>query len=272
MGKSKKKRPDGGLLWRVSLPDGPAASYVFGTMHTRDARVHGFIPGLRPLLQECRVLATEFPLEDQHMPSLPAHLPHDDWWAALSRRKKRLVTGLLEKQGLGTPEAYQAFPPLVLMQLVAASLLGDEADHPLDLALAMEAKAQGLQLSGVETFAEQVAILENIPVRTQTKQLLDLVSGFASFRKRLKKQVRWYLDQDIRQLYRDARHQLKAMRKPMLLERNQRMAARMDLMAREAPHFFAVGAAHLSGGKGVLRLLKKRGFQLEPLSLSRHDA
>jgi hypothetical protein len=37
------------------------------------------------------------------------------------------------------------------------------------------------------------------------------------------------------------------------------MADRIAAYASEGPVFFGIGAGHLAGGKGVLRLLKKAG-------------
>ena len=36
-------------------------------------------------------------------------------------------------------------------------------------------------------------------------------------------------------------------------------------MMKEKPTFFAVGAGHLGGEKGVVRLLRDKGYTLKPL-------
>ena len=40
----------------------------------------------------------------------------------------------------------------------------------------------------------------------------------------------------------------------------------MKTMMAEMPTFFAVGAGHLAGQKGVINLLRKEGYTLTPLS------
>jgi uncharacterized protein YbaP (TraB family) len=55
------------------------------------------------------------------------------------------------------------------------------------------------------------------------------------------------------------------MRSALIYRRNQHMARAFADIAREKPLFCAVGAGHLPGGKGMLRLLKQRGFRIEPI-------
>jgi uncharacterized protein YbaP (TraB family) len=55
------------------------------------------------------------------------------------------------------------------------------------------------------------------------------------------------------------------MRKLLLYERNTIMAERFAEIARQESLFCAVGAGHLSGKKGLLRLLKKEGFKVRPI-------
>jgi uncharacterized protein YbaP (TraB family) len=45
------------------------------------------------------------------------------------------------------------------------------------------------------------------------------------------------------------------------------MAHRLNLMVREQSLFAAIGAGHLAGEKGVLRLLKKQGLKLKAIEV-----
>lgn len=270
MAKPKRKGKNESLLWKIDAPGKGTSSYLLGTMHTRDARVHALLPGLEPYLASCAVLATEFSFEESAADPGTAWQPVDDWWEELSRKQRRQTESLMARLGLGDPAAYRTLPPLILVQLITGELLGKEAAEPLDMVLAEKARSMGLRLSGVETLEEQIGLLRNVPLSLQRKQLVHLVADFSKFRKQLDKQVSWYLEQDIRKLYKDARKQLKGLRKLMLFGRNRVMADRMASMFEESPHFFAVGAAHLGGGKGVLRLLKQKGFRVTAIPLG-HD-
>jgi Uncharacterized protein conserved in bacteria len=74
-----------------------------------------------------------------------------------------------------------------------------------------------------------------------------------------------YAQGDIQGLYKSAKKDAKGMRKVLLYRRNRLMAKRFAEIASREPLFCAVGAGHLAGGKGMLRLLKNAGFSLRPV-------
>ena len=77
--------------------------------------------------------------------------------------------------------------------------------------------------------------------------------------------VHWYRNGAVRELYKAAKKDAKGMRKILLFERNVMMVSRFVKIARENSLFCAVGAGHLAGKKGMLRLLKKEGFHIHPV-------
>jgi uncharacterized protein YbaP (TraB family) len=52
---------------------------------------------------------------------------------------------------------------------------------------------------------------------------------------------------------------------PLLTDRNKKWIPKIETVARETPTFFGVGAGHLGGENGVIMLLKKAGFTVEPV-------
>jgi uncharacterized protein YbaP (TraB family) len=79
----------------------------------------------------------------------------------------------------------------------------------------------------------------------------------------VKKMLEWYRRGEIRQLYQAAKRDAKGLRRVLIYDRNALMAQRFAEIARREPLFCAVGAAHLAGQKGMLRLLKRDGFRVE---------
>ena len=77
--------------------------------------------------------------------------------------------------------------------------------------------------------------------------------------------MQWYREGDIRQLFQVAKKDARGMRRLLLYERNASMVKRFSEIALGKSLFCAVGAGHLAGAKGMLRLLKKQGFKLKPL-------
>ena len=50
-------------LWRISSPQLPAASYLFGTVHSRDDRAYQWGDSVLPALQRVQVVAGELEIE-----------------------------------------------------------------------------------------------------------------------------------------------------------------------------------------------------------------
>lgn len=255
------------LLWQLIHESSERRSYVFGTMHTRERKVHAFLPLIQPFLKECQVVSTEFRLEEQEAMPDVSMFAAGDWWERLSKSQQRQVRRQLERLNLGDVDQYRHLAPLLLVQAITSELLGKEAPLSLDFALAHQGRELGLRWEGIETLEKQWGLLKTLSVKDQCRQLVDMVSHFSKFKKQLRRQVQWYLKQDIQRLYKVTRKSLKNLRKPLLLKRNESMALRIADMSSRESCFHAIGAAHLGGGKGVLRLLKKQGFILQPISL-----
>ena len=51
----------------------------------------------------------------------------------------------------------------------------------------------------------------------------------------------------------------------IILDRNRRMAERLESRLHEGGRFIAVGALHLPGEQGLLELLEQRGYRLTRL-------
>ena len=64
----------------------------------------------------------------------------------------------------------------------------------------------------------------------------------------------------------DEGEQLSEYEDVLLSKRNTAWISGMKTMMEETPTFFAVGAGHLAGKKGVINLLKKEGYKLSPIS------
>ena len=57
-----------------------------------------------------------------------------------------------------------------------------------------------------------------------------------------------------------------SMRDALLYDRNIIMADRIEELGSQSSLFAAIGAGHLGGKKGVLRLLKQKGCEIIPVN------
>ncbi len=258
------------LLWRITPADGTAPSYLFGTMHVRDLRAFGWLPLAEATLAECDCFATEFDFTETDPVALSAalalpegkslqdFLPRGAWKRLQYFAKKKLGT---------TAEAIQYQHPMSVSTMLSTVFMAEEMSHSLDETLWHLARSMGKATTGVETFADQIDTLHRIPFELHITSLTWLLKNHDRQKTRLKKMMQRYANGEIQTLYKSAKKDAKGMRQILLYRRNRLMAKRFAEITRSQTLFCAVGAGHLAGGKGMLRLLKTAGFKVEPVMM-----
>ena len=261
----KKKQKT--LIWRFYTEGSSQINYLLGTMHVTDNQAFTFEEKMKKRILDCAFFATEFNLDDADLnvahaamllpngQTLSQILPKKLYEKAKVFLKKRLNDGISN---------YEYFKPIIFSKLITESILSDDRLLPLDDVLFQFAKENGRILRGVETFYEQINILNAMPIEGQIKSLKDMMAGFPKVRRELLKTAEWYAEADLKHLYKAARGSMKGSRKLMIFDRNILMSNRLADMAAENTVCAAIGAGHFWGEKGVLNCLRKKGFIVEP--------
>ncbi|MDG1432982.1 MAG: TraB/GumN family protein [Saprospiraceae bacterium] len=260
------KKKNNSLLWKISGKKNPGDSYVFGTMHVSDERAFTFESLVHEKIRECNAFALEFNLETANinitaeMMNLPGGLTLESMirpkkFIKINKRFNRL-TGYDLRQ-------FNHSLPMQVTNMMAEVVLSKDRLKSLDESLFQFAKDEKKILLGIETFEEQLAIMAKIPVENQLKSLLKTFKSFKQFRRQVLKMAELYEKADIQQLYKSSKKSIGSERKLLLYDRNKIMADRIAIMASKQTIVCAIGAAHLSGKKGVLRYLKKKGLKVK---------
>lgn len=254
------------LLWHITNEKTGREAYVFGTMHVKDERVFQNLGKVHTAIENCAAFATEFQLDEMQPEMMAQHF-------ALAEEKtlsdyltikqlERLQVFLRKRLNIDIRQ-FMHKKPVILTNVISASFLKEEMNASLDETLFIFAKNQDKALYGLETFSAQLALLNKMSMKGQVKQLLSTVKGFRNHRKSIEKLTAHYAAGNIQQLYKSSKKGLGKMRKLMLYDRNEIMANRIDEIAQTHTLFAAIGAAHLAGSKGVLKLLKAKGYQVK---------
>lgn len=236
-------------------------------MHVQDLRAFSNLSFIQEKISECDSFAAEFHLDrTSNEAAQKMTLPEGVSLKDLIPRKKYLKTRriLLKATGLDLDFFIQT-SPFMVTGLIGSQLLGKEMPQSLDEYLWNFAKNNDKNLLGIETFDEQMEVLEKIPLRTQVKMLLGLSSNINSFRKHTLHLAELYQNGEFQRLSKSVKKNAKGLRKLLLYHRNEVMADRIFELVKSETLFAAVGAGHLGGGKGVIRLLKKKGLTLKPV-------
>ncbi|NNE27146.1 MAG: TraB/GumN family protein [Saprospiraceae bacterium] len=257
---------NGSVLWKILSPSGQS-SYLMGTMHVKDNVAYTHVRKAESKLSYCTHYFGEIDLDHAQEIIQPEDylLPKGQHLRQLiSVRHYQKMAAVLAKVYGVSLDGLGHFYPLMIVNQISEILLKEDNALALDHYLWMKAKEEGKQMGGVEAVDRQVEILHSLDLDSQIKALKDLCRRVRQFNKSVLKLVSLYEQEDIQKIYQLSKKQLGKLRTLMLYERNLNMA---DFIANQAHlnAFYAVGAAHLGGNKGILALLKRRGWQLMPL-------
>lgn len=260
-----------GLLYEMSRP-GEATHYLFGTMHSDDHRVLALLERLQQPLASVEQVVLEILPDTTAMVevSMAMLLPPEQKLSRLVGEAlfERAARAAAEK-GLPRIAVERMRPWALAITLGTPELKGDAMDQ----VIYKKALAEGKQLRALETPTEQMALFEELPDNLQVRLLEDVLDQRSQLNRQLESLTQAYLDRDLERLrelsldYEAAGDKLLAewFRKKLILDRNRRMYERLLPMLEEKPTLVAVGALHLSGKEGLITLLRRAGYRVEPL-------
>ncbi len=234
-------------------------------MHVRDARAFTQLETVKEKILASEVFATEFRLDDPGLFTRPRDIampPGQTLDILLGHKAYGKLRSIVKRSTGLDIHPFRHLKPLILINLIDERMLSANMTHALDEALFHFAKAEGKELLGIETFQEQLSLMDRISLEDQLRALRSLGRNIRSHRRHLLRMTERYEKGDLRALYQSSRRGAHKLRGPLIYRRNERMAQRMGQILKEKTAVCAIGAAHLDGAKGVLRLLKKQGFKV----------
>lgn len=241
-------------------------------MHVRDYRVFDQIDFILECMRSCDGVALEFHLKDfASVKSSKYHLlPNQQLLSNIIGEKKFSKTRNIILKAFGIDiQQFDRFLPLILINLISESIMTNSAQIPLDTFLWQQGEKMEKELYGLESVEDQFRILSSIPLEYQLKSLRDIVKNVKSFRYKTMHLLHLYEQQNSKQLYKISKQSLGKQKHLLLFDRNKIMAEKISLLTQKGSLFAAVGAAHLYGKYGLIAYLKREGFKLKPIHLSK---
>jgi uncharacterized protein YbaP (TraB family) len=237
-------------------------------MHVRDHRAYAFYEQACRHIDQCSALALELDLgsmDQETQARLMQQTPGQSLSDLLPEKKLGKIRKFFLRALNIDIHPLRHLSPLLVSNLINERLL--QEDHPtaLDEMLWQYARQEGKAVLGIETYEEQLKVLQQIPPEVQAQSVVAMARRFRQHRRHLLRLAALYAAGNLPQLHQSSKRSLSGMRYPMLYRRNAIMAERIGKMVTGQPVFYAVGAGHLYGGKGILRLLKKQGLSVTPV-------
>ena len=267
------------LLWKIEGNGLATPSYLYGTIHLIDADDYYLPQGTLTAIDNTQKMVFEIDMNEMSdmgamMGLMNQAFMKDDQTLKdlISEEDYKLVDSHFTKLGL----------PLMLMERMKPMFLTVFASGDMDPAglqtgamksYEMEfleiAKNSDMPVAGLETIEFQLSVFDSIPYKAQAEMLVETIKTGGTDSSDFDVMVKMYKEQkinDMVSMISDEDEQLSEYEDILLNKRNEAWSSRMVKMMNQMPTFFAVGAGHLAGQRGVIHLLRKEGYTLTPIS------
>lgn len=254
------------LLWEISGNGLTATSYLYGTIHmTCDATLDEKV---LKALEETNLLVLEIDMDDpsiQETVMKGVYMKDNTSIKDLVTDEEYILLSKFIQDQIGMPlDALATMKPFFLTAMFYPKLLGCPVQS-YEEELMNVAHKKGEDVLGLETVEEQLNIFDDIPYKDQVADLLssakdNLAYDTESFKKLMELYTNENIEGMITMMAEDKNRSTSKHIDKMLNNRNKNWISKIGDHAKTKPTFFGVGAAHLAGDEGVIKLLRKAGY------------
>jgi len=257
---------DNSLLWKVEK-EGIKTSYVFGTFHLLSKKDFEMKSKVMEAFHSSEQLVLELNLDNPGLQmEMMMHMAMKDGMTLDklidSVNYKKLDEAVKEAIGMSVM-MFNTFKPMMVGTFLILNYIEGEPAS-LEMTLTSMAKEKEMPVAGLETIAYQLSIFDEIPYEEQVIDLMEMVNETQKMQELYKDMVANYKDENINALY-DLTVEDAGSKKELeilLFKRNREWVEKVGELSREHATFYGVGAAHLGGKEGMIKLLKKEGYKV----------
>jgi uncharacterized protein YbaP (TraB family) len=267
-----KQKNDNTLLWKVSGNGLKNPSFLFGTFHLLCKEDIHLSDQLKKAMKTSDKIYMEMDMDD----------PSTMLGGMLYMNMKNDTT----LESLYTPEEYQRLKnyfsdtlkmPVMLLQrakpyflvaLLYPRMMNCASPVGVEEELMKIAKEDKKEIKGLETIQFQASVFDSIPYEWQAKELLKNIDSFSIYKSEFETMLDFYKKQQldsIKSLMGKSESGEEKYDDLLLNNRNKNWVKQLKEIMKNESVFVAVGAGHLVGEMGLIKLLKKEGYKVEPL-------
>ena len=258
------------LLYKVE-GDNIKTSYVFGTMHMMPKKDFLLEEKVKNAFTTSDLVVMELDMDDPGMQtemmkyamlgadeSIQDHMTTEEY--------KILDDYFTTKMGVGMA-AFSKMKPFIISSTAMIAHLGQDMAS-FEATFLQMAAAEKKEVIGLETIEFQMSMFDEQSYEQQIDQVIEMLQKVGGMGTYFDEIVSAYTSQDIDVLYKVLNEFFeddKAFKKKMLDDRNENWIPKIGENSKENSVFYAVGAGHLGGEKGVISLLKASGYRVTPV-------
>jgi uncharacterized protein YbaP (TraB family) len=162
---------------------------------------------------------------------------------------------------------YGKMKPMVLLQLMTQKSFGENPSS-YEMSLEAVARKNNVSIEGLETIEQQIGFFDKMTMDEQVEMVMAALNNSEEALEETQKLIDVYLSQNIDSmalLITNSDIGTESFEEEFLTKRNEDWVPKIKGYIKKNSCFIAVGAGHLGGEKGVIELLRKEGYTLEPV-------
>ena len=259
------------LLWKISGNGLNKPSYLFGTIHlTCDTSLDA---NTLNALEATEQLYLELDMDDKsiQMQMMKLMMMKDGAKLStlLSPEDFKILDEFMKKNLNMSAKLFDSFKPFMISSMLFPKML-DCKSKSVESELMKITKEQNEEIFGLEKAEDQMKVFDEISYQDQAEELLKTVKdNLEKDKKEFQEMITIYQNKDIEGMLKmmsDSDNKITSENQDILLnDRNKNWIPIMVKIMKDKPTFFGVGAGHLAGEEGVIKLLRKKGYKVEAI-------
>lgn len=268
------------LLWKVYGNGIKDTSYLYGTIHMIEKKDFKITPQINRTFKRANTLVMEVNLDMDNQTkkeiatqimfpnhkSIKDYLTQSDYQYFHSYMVDTLKIIPLKVT------IYEMMTPFFLQAIILKEQMKKVVSYEEKYAKMAKKKEKLF----VETIQEQLNVVAGDSLNIQVEKMIkDMRAGKMNAKTEFKKMSDLYLRQDLQGLHdyivqsmvetEGTLEKSKVMMEKMLVNRNKNWIPKLENWMKQKSLYVAVGAGHLAGEEGIINLLKKQGYSVEPV-------
>ena len=262
------------LLWKIEGSNVSGEAYLFGTMHLIQKEYFHFPKKMEKLVRKSDLLVMELAGLPAPTEALKYVLLDEGSFFDYFNEVQTDSILIWAKEKLNFEEAtfrasFSKMKPFTVVQLaIQMHFLGKTESY--EMTFEEVAKENKIPIEGLETVEEQMSIFSDLSDEQQTQMVMESIREGDESIQTMEQMQSMYASQDIDSLFIYIQEEggvLEEEQNRFLDDRNKKWIPKIVNYISTKNTFIAVGAGHLGGPSGLIRLLENEGYTLTPVHL-----
>lgn len=253
------------LLWEISGKGLQKPSYIYGTIHVICPDDLNISTTTKTAFNKTEQLFLELDLDDpelsaQMQRSMASNTPLKN---LLKANDYEQLASFFKERTDYSIDMLGMIKPFYLLSYTYSPMIGCSQPISVEKSFVEMAYKQNKSIFGLETLQDQLSVFEKISQRKQADMLLNYIKDFEKMQESFQIMLKEYKEENLNALVKSSTNAYSDRYEHLLLDkRNKRWVKKMPRISKNKSTFFAVGAAHLAGEKGIINLLRKKGYSV----------